>query len=297
MVNKKYLLMMVLLFLLGNVASVKAKSAGECGAIGLKFPPTARAMGMGEALVAVGDDINVLYFNPAGLAGIDKEFSSYYQDGVLDRFYTCFAYSQPVNIGGLGLSLGWLDGGEATIYEFDGTERELNALKDIYLQAGLGRILKENLKVGGGIKIISSKLAEEYNASGIGIDLGLLVEKNGKNVGISLQNLGLGLKYEDKKSSLPTTLRIGGAIRPGGRHFILALEGKKVLGEGFSLGVGSEYWYQGFLALRLGYKTGNENQGIAGGFGIRYQRFQFDYAFVPIKDLDSAHRISLLLRF
>jgi hypothetical protein len=46
---------------------------------------------------------------------------------------------------GLGLSLGWLNGGEATIYEFNGQERLLNAQRDIYLQAGLGRILKENL--------------------------------------------------------------------------------------------------------------------------------------------------------
>ncbi len=293
---KKYLLI-IALFLISTTDLVQAKSAGECGAVGLKFPPTARAMGMGETMTAVGDDINALYFNPAGLAGIDREFSSCYQDGILDSSYTCFSYSQATNVGGLGLILGLLDGGKAAIYEFNGTERNLNTQKDIYLHAGLGRILKENLKVGGGIKIISSKLAEEYNASGIGIDVGLLMEKNGKNLGVSLQNLGLGLKYENEKSCLPAALRIGGTVRPEGIPLILALEGKKVLDERFSLGLGSEYWCNGFLALRLGYKTGNENQGIAGGFGIRHQKLQFDYAFVPIKNLDSNHRISLLLRF
>ncbi len=252
-------------------------------------------MGMGEAMVAVDDDINALYFNPAGLAEIDREFSSCYQDGVLDSFYTSFAYSQSTKIGGLGIRFGCLDGGEAAVYEFNGSERSLNAQKDTYLQAGLGRRLRENLKIGGGIKIISSKLAEEYDASGVGIDLGLLVKKNGVNLGLSLQNMGTGLKYEDEKTPLPTTLRVGGAII--GKPIILALEGKKVFGEKLILSVGGEYWYQDLLALRLGYKAGDTNQDITCGFGLRYKTFQFDYAFVPIKDLDSAHRISLLARF
>ncbi len=33
MMNKKYLLMMVLLFLIGNADLVRAKSAGECGVV------------------------------------------------------------------------------------------------------------------------------------------------------------------------------------------------------------------------------------------------------------------------
>jgi hypothetical protein len=306
--NKKYLLV-IALFLIGAGDLAEAKSAGECGAVGLKFPYTARAIGMAEAMVSIADDINALYFNPAGLAEIDREFSSYYQDGVLDSFYTCFAYSQPTKLGTLGLSLSWLDGGEITIYEFDGTERNLNnAQRDIHLQVGLGRVLKEDFKVGAGIKIISSKLAEQYSASGVGLDVGLLLEKDGKNIGLSLQNIGLGLKYKDKKTSLPTTLRVGASVNAihdksllpefiRGRPIILALDIKKVFSEKFSLSLGGEYWHQSLLALRLGYKIGYKNQGITTGFGIRYQGMQFDYAFAPIKDLDSAHRLSFLLRF
>jgi len=55
-------------------------------------------------------------------------------------------------------------------------------------------------------------LAEEYNASGIGVDVGLLVSKEGKNLGLSLQNLGPGLKYEDERSPIPATLRAGVSI-------------------------------------------------------------------------------------
>ncbi|MBU1262064.1 hypothetical protein KJ640_03845, partial [bacterium] len=114
-------LLIIALFLFQPIDAVLASSAGKCGAVGLKFPPTARALGMGEAMTAIGDDLNTLYFNPAGLAGIEREFSSYYQDGLLDTFYTNFTYTQPTKIGGLGLSLSLLDGGEATIYEFNGS--------------------------------------------------------------------------------------------------------------------------------------------------------------------------------
>ena len=55
-------------------------------------------------------------------------------------------------------------------------------------------------------------MAEEYNASGIGVDVGLLVSKEGKNLGLSLQNLGPGLKYEDERSPIPATLRAGVSI-------------------------------------------------------------------------------------
>jgi hypothetical protein len=54
-------------FLFVAAAVTSAHAVGESAVITLVFPPGARATGLGEAFVAVSDDINATFFNPAGL--------------------------------------------------------------------------------------------------------------------------------------------------------------------------------------------------------------------------------------
>jgi outer membrane protein OmpA-like peptidoglycan-associated protein len=56
---------------------------------------------------------------------------------------------------------------------------------------------------------------------------------------------------------------------------------------------GAEYWIQNLVALRIGYKFGAFNH-ITLGAGIKYNNFEFDYAFVGYDELGNTHRFSML---
>jgi hypothetical protein len=51
------------------------------------------------------------------------------------------------------------------------------------------------------------------------------------------------------------------------------------------------------IALRCGYKWGRALEGITAGFGLRFSKIQLDYAYAPVENLESGHRVSLLMRF
>ena len=72
--------MAALLFLFMSVTSAADdihKKAGTAAAAFLKIDAGSRPMGMGGAFTGLADDINTLFWNPAGLASIqDQEFSA-----------------------------------------------------------------------------------------------------------------------------------------------------------------------------------------------------------------------------
>ncbi|MFH1095995.1 MAG: PorV/PorQ family protein [Candidatus Desantisbacteria bacterium] len=269
--------------------------------IGLKFPPTARSYALGESLVANSKTgAEAIYFNPAGLASINLnslDISAY--DGVSDISYNSLSYSKNVQSNtGLGISMGVLDAGKADIFELDGSRRSIPTMKDTCLTLAAGKKITVNLDAGLGIKFISSTLAEEYKANGFALDVGILYNGlwNARPVsaGVCLQNIGTGLKYETEKSSLPTNIRCGGAIKLKEFEFMAAANKDK---KGLKVGLGVEYYPVVSLALMAGYKTGYDNQGLSLGFGLRQGPMDISYAYAPIKDLDSAHRVSLNIRF
>jgi len=156
------------------------------------------------------------------------------------------------------------------------------------------------------LKLISSTLAEKHKAKSFAIDGGVLYHLNNISFGISLQNFGPGLKYEMEKSTLPHTLRIGISTSLKEKYDInleLMASINYIINQKTNFAFGCEYYLIPQLALRLGYKTGYENQGLSLGFGITipYHLFpnflNFDYAYVPIKDLDSAHKVSISIKF
>ncbi|MEW6481854.1 MAG: PorV/PorQ family protein [bacterium] len=279
-------------------------STASCSGIGLEFPPTARSSALGEALVAnPKSPAEALYFNPAALANIEgKSLSAFYEDGLLDTYYSNISYGQRIKDKGLGASLGILNGGKAIIYEFEGTEKSINSQNDTYLSLGLGKMIYHNLNIGASFKIIKSTLAEKHKASTYAFDIGILYQNLSEkcSLGASIRNIGEWLEYEKDKNSLPFTVQIGGGLDLM-LVFNLPLElmysVSKTRKNNMSLSLGAEYYPFSSLALRLGYKNNYENQGLSLGFGIIYNKINLDYAYVPIKDLDSSHRLSMGIRF
>jgi len=77
-----------------------AGGPGSTSAPFLKLPTGARAIGMGESYVAVGDDVQAIGWNPAGLAKSKmRQFTFMHSEWIEGIRYESLAYAQP--LGGL----------------------------------------------------------------------------------------------------------------------------------------------------------------------------------------------------
>lgn len=192
------------------------------------------------------------------------------------------------------------------------------------LGVAYGISINENWAFGVKAKKIGSYLApssraEDVNGSAFAFDLGALwnpelnLDSNSMlgnkclSVGINLQNLGPAFNYRMKSEPLPTSLRLGLALKlnqKSERKLTLALDAVKHLIKrdsvgsdplpkslvsswdnpfDLSFGLGFEYWFMRNLALRAGYYTeppnvGNRNYMTMGG-SLRIYIFQVDCSY------------------
>ena len=88
------------IFIAVAVSFAGAEISDEMGtneAAFLKIDAATRATAMGGAFVGVANDVNSVFWNPAGLIQMEKrEFSAMYNSWFADINYTSGAYSQPL---------------------------------------------------------------------------------------------------------------------------------------------------------------------------------------------------------
>ncbi|MEW6608801.1 MAG: UPF0164 family protein, partial [bacterium] len=82
--------------LLPHPALAISSKAGKAGANFLKIGISPRASAMGEAFCAVADDVNSIYYNPAGLTQIKQRTSALmHTDWLQEVNYEFLAYTEP----------------------------------------------------------------------------------------------------------------------------------------------------------------------------------------------------------
>ncbi|MFC2061776.1 PorV/PorQ family protein [Elusimicrobiota bacterium] len=289
-----------------------AAGAGRTGAEFLLINPGARAAAMGNAFVAVADNIEAVFWNPAGLASMKmKEVSATHAKWLDDIAYESLGYGHHIpGYGTLGVSALYLHMGEMEGRSRTGQETgDFNAY-DMSVSLSFGRAVLGNLSVGTNVKYIRQNIEDE-SASGIAVDLGGLYEVKGTRLmlGGALQNIGPKMKFVKEKYSLPLTLNFGVGYRFG--LAVLALDIKRqLIEEHTSVSIGTEYCPVEFFALRGGYLVNLLGEGIGNtktkgsgisdlgaGLGLKLSGLQFDYAFVPFADLGNTHRISFAGKF
>lgn len=316
----------ILLFTMINLASAAGK--GTSGALTLRYPVGGRAIGMGEAFVAVADDTSAIYWNPAGLTFLSqKELLFFYLEGLTDTNYGFVGFAGPTNIGTLGVSIASLQGGKAEIYSLTEPTREVTAQTDYVGSLSYANRLAGVLSAGVNIKIIQSELGEAEKASAYAYDIGMLYETPLENLflGAVAQNMGDKIKYIDEEDPLPMTTKVGlaytifmetrsdveeGEIEslfakskaepesiPVIHNITIAVDAEKPNDDDYRTNIGLEYWYADTFALRTGYKLGRDTESFSAGLGWGYGGVEFDYAYAPVKDLESNHRVSLIIKF
>jgi hypothetical protein len=269
-----------------------------------------RPMGMGGAFVALADDENVVFYNPAGLGFLEElRFGSFYEPRFGASFGNLALAGKNLGLGLIFFNLGGIDQRDASdnpvgkgtfTYGSSGTIAAGGMrLADLPLRLGLPR----NLALGLAAKLYQVSSLETGNGSGLAIDLGLLWAQElqigrlplGLRLGIAIENLGLAVTYKSGYTeSWPLDLCLGSAATIRDLTLALDLEMRGIIHFGAEYRfnrIGLERFGLGTLALRVG---GFMQGGLALtlGFGLQFQNFYLNYAFITYPQAPDTHRLS-----
>jgi long-subunit fatty acid transport protein len=305
---KKILSLTIAVTVLFASTYVLAGSPGSKGAVFLKLGQGARAIGMGESFCAVADDINALYWNPAGIAQIqERQCTFMYSDWLVEIKYNYLAYVHPEKIldGIMGGAITLLDSGSIERRDKDGNLKGTYDGQDIALAVSYARQLMENCSLGATLKYIQMKI-DGKKSTGLALDVGCLYKPEIENLTLAavVQNFGPKLSAFDKeKDGLPTNLKVGGAYKLLDNALTLGLDINFPSDNDTNFNLGVEYWFREIMAIRAGYKTLTKDElkssdlTFGAGFRLPGTGIGIDYAYCDYDDLGGTHRVSLMTKF
>lgn len=268
----------------------------------------ARPSALGEVFAGVADDVNAIYWNPAGLAGIKRgELSMTRALWFEDIAYSNFAYGRPALGGTIGAGFNFLNTGTIQKADYLG-----NRLAESYTAADMMGLVSYarplgGLALGANLKYISSRI-DRRSAHSFAADLGALYSGfrpwgRKLSVGLAAQNIGTKARYVSEEYPLPVMIRAGGSLALF-KNLLVASD-LTYAEKDVNLHAGAEYTraFGAFvLAARAGYKGDTVKElgllsGLTAGMGVNWNDYQLDYAWNSFTDLGITHRISLGIKF
>lgn len=278
------------------------RKAGTTGFNFLKIGIGARPIAMGGAFVGISDDINSLYWNPAGIAQLmSKEITFTHTLWLESINYSFLGFVYPLRKRTIGVSLAYLDSGKIQGYNEDDKPTEPFSASDLAFGISYGQSINERLLVGITLKVIHERLEKESVTAYVG-DIGG-VYKITKNVllGAGVQNIGPEVSFVKEKISMPIIFKLGCGVKLLDKKLTLGLDIDKPIDYDLKVNFGAEYWLMRIISFRAGYQIKrNDYDGLANisaGLGFKYSLVAIDYAFVPYGNLGITHRVSLSLKF
>ena len=306
--------------------SLGDQRAGTASGTFLKIAVGARAEGLGESFVAVANDPSAIFWNPAGLASIQRqELQVNHLSWPGDINYEHLAFVLPVRrLGGsLAFQLGSLSTSldETSESHPFGTGRTFT-YSDMVAGAAYARRWTDKLLIGAGLKYVREDLGSDVSGPTTGavlLDIGSIYYLGFGSVRIatSLSNFGSSLKpsgsytspYTGEQRSYdsfdpPTVFRYGLAFEPietARQKMTMSLEINQPADNAQLVKSGVEWTYEQRLALRTGYNFNASEMKFSAGAGVfanvGQTHGQVDYAFTDGGALGAVHRVSLGLRF
>ncbi|HAF95160.1 MAG: hypothetical protein A2X34_06750 [Elusimicrobia bacterium GWC2_51_8] len=293
-------------------AAFSSKAAGTSSADFLNLPVGARASAMGGAYSAVSEEASAIYWNPAGLVQIPKLSAVFMRTQyVADINYQYAAYAQRLSYDSvIGVSALFTDIGTIDHTDIDSNKLGTFSPKDQVFTLSYSKAILEfsdrdmDVSMGVSVKYINSKIVD--SAKSFAGDFGLMTY-NFTNIpyrlAVTVTNFGQGMRYDQESNPLPLTAKLGAAINPF-RNMLFTTDVlfPKQNKPNFLFGaeLASQPNELTRLCVRAGLNTQRITDGLSGfsaGVGATLHFFSLDYAFVPMGELGSTHRISLTFDF
>ena len=279
----------------------------------------ARAQGLGNSFVAVADNADAVFANPAGLGQVAQRQVAYTNVSLLyagiegdDLGQHVVSYAQPLG-DKMGLGLGYERIGSSLMSENGAfvslsyqVERRLQVgVSAKYLFWSVGAIPDDN----GRADPLSNQ-----SAGNVGLDLGLLWQSpvQGAQVGVLLKNINQpNVAYGEvagdaDAGALPMDVHVGVGYRLSSQSLVSVQYVRRDLtGEGSENGlvVGGETQLVEGLLLRAGGRrllSEDAGGGLNAGLGYQWNQLVFDYAYdigLDLTETNGAHRFSFAYEF
>lgn len=300
--------------------------AGTSSGSFLRIGIGARATGLGESFVAVANDPSAIYWNPAGLASLQrKEVALSHAEWPADIGYEHITLVVPTQrLGGsFGLQFGLLSTrlDETTELQPFGTGRSF-VYSDMIAGAAYARRWTDKLLVGFGLKYVREDLGADVGGpvtSALLFDVGSIYYLGLGSVRIATSLTSFGSEFKPSGEYIspntgerriydgydpPMMFRYGLAFEPieNSHHRVTAsIEANQPADNQQLLKAGGEWVWERRFMLRSGYNFTADDLAFSAGAGFALDlggtRGQLDYAYTDGGFLGAIHRMSLGVRF
>ena len=300
--------------------------AGTSSGAFLKIGVGARAVSLGESFVAVANDPSAIYWNPAGLASLQRqEIQFSHADWPADIRYEHGTWVVPSRrLGGsfavqFGVLSTELD--ETSELHPFGTGRSF-LYSDMLAGVAYARRWTDKLLVGFGLKYVREDLGSDVGgpvtSAGL-VDMGSIyyLGYGSVRIAVSLTNFGPALTPGGNYTSPitgevrnydgfdpPIMFRYGVAFEPienAHQRLTTSLEVAQPADNAQRIKFGAEWTWLHRLALRSGYDFNADEMKFAAGaglfLGVGQKQGTIDYAFTDGGVLGAINRLSLAVRF
>lgn len=330
---KNIILLFSLLFGFGNALVLAQNEASTTGVPFLRIAADARAAGMGDTGVATSPDAYSQQWNAAKYPfsenkfGVGLSYTPYLTSLSNDIALLNLNYYNKINDRStFALSLRYFGYGE-TVFRTNENDPGLAVnpnelafdgsyalkLSNSFSMAVSGRYIRSDLKLqevdpnGTVANSFAVDIAGFYQSKEYTFQSFQGVWRGGFN----LSNLGPKLNYSNNSGSesvLPSNLKIGGGfdfIFDANNKLATSIELNKLLTKdsgGVTTGIGLEYLYQNYFALRTGYFNDTDELGnlnfLSFGAGFTIKKLKFDLSYLASTSnqsspLDDTLRFSL----
>lgn len=306
--------------------SLGGQRVGTSSATFLRIGVGARAAGMGESFVAVANDPSAIYWNPAGLASLQRrEVAASHVEWPAGIHYDHLTLVMPwAKLGGsLGLQVAALATtiDETTDLQPFGTGRQFS-YSDFIVGGSFSRRWTDKLLVGFGAKYLREDLGSQVGGPTTGavlFDVGSIfyLGLGSIRIATALTNFGSELKpsgqYVSPYSGAtreydgfdpPMTFRYGLAFEPienSTQRLTTSFEMNQPADNQLQAKAGLEWSLRRVVALRTGYNFNADDLKFSAGAGftgdVASLRGTLDYAYTDGGFLGGIHRFSLGVRF
>jgi hypothetical protein len=291
-----------------TVAYAGDERRGTAGAQFLRIAPDARAVGMGSAAIALTNNANALYWNPAGVTGLSQtDLAFTHLNYLLDINYDFVGIVHPVSeYSMIGFSIGILSVGDievTTVDAPDGTGATFSPY-DVVIGFSYGRRMTDRISIGVTAKYIRESI-DQLAASGLAGDIGFQYNTGleGLKFGIAMTNFGPRMRFSGEQLNvsssfpgapsdaeeevytlvadsfeLPSELKVGIAYdvlqgRNEKHHLLFSVDGIHPNFAGDRVNFGAEAKFNNLLFGRIGYSAADQSnftEGLSGGVGLQF---------------------------
>jgi hypothetical protein len=187
----------------------KPMRAGTTTANFLEIGFGAAGNALGDAYVSLANDVSAIYWNPAGLARMNRSEVMFVTQPWIADMNTSFGAVGIVvpSFGTIGASIILMDYGEmdvTTMSMQEGTGEKFTA-RDMAISLSFARNIVEWFSFGASGKLVASNIWH-MNGTALAFDLGVIIRTDffsptgendrGLNIGMSISNYGTSLKYD-----------------------------------------------------------------------------------------------------